>query len=369
MSCFLKFCSAFVLWICGWRGADLDLLENASGDVVLAMQHTTYWDYILGCLYMWTYGIGDRCRFIMAGRVANRFSWASWVFRRTGCIYVPDSDKRPQGSLQCIVEQLKRDPQPRKIILISPNGSTKGGEWRSGWYQLARLLEAKIGIVGVDFHPFRRNVKLIDSFIDPKFVSYDEAERLAKIQMGLIFPKFPENSSVHVSERVVRRLPITRIHTPAIDPVTASAALLFVPCGFCWWSGCHDLALGGFFTAFCSVMYHRSHESSQFWSIADAISAKSTLGWFWVRALLNHCMSDLAEFLALFIGVVFFYLLGIGRHKHPLRTQRYILFHTIWHLFTAAFIIFYCCTMVGKNCISEHEVHIHYIIGNFRDEL
>jgi hypothetical protein len=365
----LQIFSRLILWICGWRSAELDSLKNLKTDVVLAIQHTSYWDYVIGVLYAWAYGLGSRCRFIMAGKVAQRFRFASCIFKYTGCIYVPDCDKRSQGALQHIVERLKSDPQPAKIIFIAPNGSTKGGEWRSGWYYIAKLMNAKVGVVGVHFHPLRRTIKLSDCFIDPKVVSHGEADRLAKVWMSSVFPKFPQFSTVPVEEKTVRRLPITNTHTLAVDPVTASAALLFIPVVICWIYGLEDLAVGGGLTAFCSVMYHRSHEQSNFWSIADSASAKSTLTWFWIRAVLNHCLSDLVGFVALFLGVVFFYLLGTGRHKHPLRTKRYVFCHTIWHLVMVVFIVSYCLLLSEQTCMTQSGVHIHYIVGNFRDEL
>ena len=358
----LKIFARMVLFFFGWGMPDYEWVKGYHGDLVLTIGHTTYWDYVFGVLYSWAAGVGHRCRFIMSGGVARELFWAEPFFRWSGCIYVSDKEKRNAGNLETIVEKLRNDGQKNKIIFIAPNGSITGGEWRTGWYYLGKMLNARIGCVGVHFHPFDRNIRFTGGLMDPEQVSLEEGTRLMKTWMGEIYPKFPKNSSVPVSEKTtVNRRPITDWHTLAVDPVVFSTLPLFIAAGWCWSEGKGDLAWGGAVSAFCRAMYHRSYERSSFWYFADVVSAVSVILWWIFRA---WC-ADAAVCMPFLVVVASCWLVGAGRHSHPLRTKKYIVFHTLWHLMMAAFVIWWCKT----NALSDFFLQLKFSVADIKDEL
>jgi hypothetical protein len=83
------------------------------------------------------------------------------------------------------------------LFFISPKGARYPLPWRSGYYNIAKMLNVPITVCGFDYQ------EKIPKFFDPIYPDYEndsreEIEKILKMQMGDIIPLHPERSEVEL---------------------------------------------------------------------------------------------------------------------------------------------------------------------------
>ena len=216
----LAYTCKFLLYICGWNDFNsysLSCLNNTKDDLVMLIAHTSYWDFIIGVLYLMSEDANFEVRFIVGEHIFERFWFAAPILRALGCMQVPrlQNQTGKNHTVSSIVKQLMTDPYKKKVILIAPNGTTKASKnpnWKTGWYHIARgyteaLQQAqiprqcKIGTIGINYHPQVRTIHFGLSpvmWVDPMVSTIQESMSILKRSMQCIFPKFPGESSVPI---------------------------------------------------------------------------------------------------------------------------------------------------------------------------
>jgi 1-acyl-sn-glycerol-3-phosphate acyltransferase len=122
--------------------------------VAIVAPHTSNWDFIVGILAV--FAIGIRVRFL----IKHTLFWPplGWFF--TWCGGIPVNRTAPQGLVAQAVEIIERAPQI--FLAITPEGTRKGKEWKSGFYRIA--YEAKVPIFPVIFDGPARRIRFCPAF-------------------------------------------------------------------------------------------------------------------------------------------------------------------------------------------------------------
>jgi hypothetical protein len=249
------------------------------------------------------------------------------LFRATGCIFVPSIHGKTQGGTQGVIDAINADPTKRKIILIAPNGSTKGSihsHWRSGWYYIAKGIDAKVGTLGLNYHPLFRNITY--NVARPLKASYEETVLPLRAEIAEIYPKFPKESSVHP-------LIAHPVHpTPAIDLVLLSSlvGLTLLPM---WLTSEYDLFFIALVSGICSAKYHFDYEQNNFWKVLDVRVAIFTFFYFQYKIITKFWRNGAVQSLNVINLFIALYLFAKGcfREDCVYRSKTYINHHTLFH--------------------------------------
>ena len=368
------FCFA-VLSVMGWKTdmhkETLYLLNRTQDDLVLLFQHTTYFDIGYGVLFAFANGISDRLFFIMSSEVANRYWYLKPLFRAVGCIFIPAYSSSPQGSVQKVTELLSASKVSQKIILVSPVGNTRATaetKWRTGWYHLARNIGAKIGTIGVNFHPLIRTIHLGQpeiqrgAFIDPHEVSLERCIDTCRDSIGTIFPRWKAHSCapLRTPTRILQTL--TSVHTPSfiyhttpehavcfVDLTVLSAYMFLIPWLATVGAGYYDLSVVGGCAVVASIMYHSSYELDRGWHDADMKTTCFAAFYFILHIMVNVYLHQWFVWLMSLAACLQVFLLacprkGLTKLTNGLyRSKEYDTFHAMFHVLLSMVIFSYSC--------------------------
>ena len=357
---FLSWFSAALLRMIGWKSrmhyATRQLLETADGDLVLLFQHTSYCDLLFGLLFAWSEGIGHRLYFITGSHVRSTYWWLTPILRAVGCVYVPQLHESAQGTVSKLVEIFRDDPTPRKIILVAPTGSTKNTydrPWRSGWYWLARELGAKVGVIGVNFHPLIRTIHLgqehivQQSFLDPERLSFDQMCLRCKVLMGNIFPRWPHESPVPLKTPYKLFGHECKYHTTPnhvitfVDMVVVTSYLFIIPILRLMQVRCLDLVVVGIPSMIASVKYHQSYEQDHYWHTMDVKLAIASVMYFAIRILCTVQPTVYFLWFSSLMACIQVYYAGTPRGASIYRSKWYELYHSLFHVLLSLYILAY----------------------------
>ena len=158
-----------ILFIMGWRSIDDKVWTHVSKHKhsVAIFAHTAYADFYILCLYL--LANPGRMGFVRVLMKPDPFVYAERLLRAFGCIPAGKMSERDSGSSNRIVTELHT--ADHTMLLLSPKGTIVKGEWRSGWYHIARALPGPIVVVGLDYE---RKCALITDYID-LVQPYDES--------------------------------------------------------------------------------------------------------------------------------------------------------------------------------------------------
>ena len=142
--------AALAAW--GWR------VEGEFPDcpkmVAIVAPHTSNWDFVVGIFAVFALGI--RVRFLGKHTLFN--PWIGWFMRWCGGI--PVIREAPQGLVAQVGGVIERAPQI--FLAITPEGTRKGVQWKSGFYRIAD--SAGIPILPVVFDGPARRIRLLAPF-------------------------------------------------------------------------------------------------------------------------------------------------------------------------------------------------------------
>lgn len=190
----LSIFSAFVLYLMGWTpltNQTLKLLKAHKKSVVV-FSHTSYADFYIWILYrLWYYEYLNTTKTLIK---PQPFRYASWLLRSLGGIPATKVSDKNGGAVTRIVEELSH--YDSFVFLLSPKGTIEKAEWRSGYYNIANLLQVPIFAAGVDYE---KKCIVATSSIDSNHPEPYVREFLQK-QLSDIVPLFPECEIVDIRE-------------------------------------------------------------------------------------------------------------------------------------------------------------------------
>lgn len=163
-------------------------LRNSKRTIIL-FPHTTYADFYIMILYILAYP--EELKTLRTLVKPQPFKYAGWLLRRFGAIPATRVDEQNGGGVERIVSELAGDDF---ALMISPKGTIVNRPWRSGYYHLAKALNADIRIAGLDYE---RRAAYIGHTIKVD-LPIDEMNEKLKIEMGRIVPLFPAEEGIPI---------------------------------------------------------------------------------------------------------------------------------------------------------------------------
>jgi len=145
----LKYIFRAILLFFGWSLLSEDVLTkmNKYKRAVLVFSHTSYCDFYIMALYLLAYP--QYLGFVNVLMKPQPFEYAGGLLRFFGGIPATKVENKNGGSTMKTVEELRK--KKRSYLLLSPKGTIVKKEWRTGYYYIAKELEAPIMVVGLDF--------------------------------------------------------------------------------------------------------------------------------------------------------------------------------------------------------------------------
>jgi hypothetical protein len=173
-----------ILWALGWNTyPDGYFSSRMPGPrTVLLFSHSSYWDFFLFLLYKLAYPELPRLFAIMK---PQPFRYAGSFLRYLGFIPATPLEERSRGFVSSTIEYL--DNFPSFHLLISPKGTIVSAPWRTGYYYLAKGLDADIQVVGLDYHK-----KGVVIFPPQPLEDLPASNRVLMKDMATICPLYPQ---------------------------------------------------------------------------------------------------------------------------------------------------------------------------------
>jgi len=136
----------------GWRVEGE--FPSATKQIAIVAPHTSNWDFIVGILAV--FAIGIDVRFM----IKHTVFWPplGWFIRWCGGI--PVNRTAPQGLVAQAVEIIERSP--RIFLVVTPQGTRKGVQWKSGFYRIA--CDARVPIFPVVFDGPAKRIRFLAPF-------------------------------------------------------------------------------------------------------------------------------------------------------------------------------------------------------------
>lgn len=183
----LSWLSQAVLYVMGWSLLDAGTLSRISkyDRTVLVFSHTSYADFCFMILYLLAYP--RELKYLRTLVKPQPFEYMGWFLRKLGAIPATKVDDKNGGAIPRIVDELKSSD--KCVFLISPKGTIVRREWHSGYYYIAKALDAHFMAAGLDYEEKR--------VVISGDISCTEEEPVVKEylykELGEIVPLFPED--------------------------------------------------------------------------------------------------------------------------------------------------------------------------------
>lgn len=180
----------------GWQlPTDRDVRRFSSHNtrkIIIVISHTSYWDFSLLMMYRQADPRIKKHLYLVVKPQAFD-SWG-WALKPMGCIPATRSEDSGSGFVEKTVEQF----QGKDIrLIISPEGKLDATEWRSGYYHIAKKLQASVMVAGLDYKKKCLYFGKIHPFEDVDACSKDQLEEMLMEEMSNIVPLHPERSRVN----------------------------------------------------------------------------------------------------------------------------------------------------------------------------
>ena len=196
ISLFSSLAAKTVLICMGWSlpGSKVFKRINKYDRVVGVFSHTSYADFYIMVLYKLAYL--DKLQRVRTLVKPQPFEYAGWFLRSIGAIPSTKIEEKKGGAVSRIVNELKENKQC--LFLISPKGTIVKAEWRSGYFAIAKELDAELMVMGFDYEK--------KCVVASKQISHKQGEEAVKefLQNRLknIVPLFPEDEIVPIRDHV-----------------------------------------------------------------------------------------------------------------------------------------------------------------------
>lgn len=207
-----------ILKVMGWEPMpkeDVEKMKNTNRTVCV-FSHTSYWDFWIMIFYI----LSDPNLFGYLNVLVKPqpFKYAGSILRKIGCIPATKVDDKKGGAVERIVKEFDDKPFG-SLFLISPKGSILRREWRSGYYHIARALNAELMVVGLDYE--KKNVYVSDK------ISSEQEEPIVR---EFLFKELANIVPLVTDQEVVE----VRPHDPSKVTVTTLDTKTLFRIGFCF---------------------------------------------------------------------------------------------------------------------------------------
>ncbi len=179
-----------LLKVMGWRPLSSDQLNLMTQHqyTVCVFSHTSFYDFLLMVLYYMSHDELKNLKTLISPHYYYE------PFKYIGGIKAASIYSKNAGQLTHIVDQIKSCLTAQ--FLISPKGSILKKEWRTGYYYIAKQLNAPICCLGMDYE--QKEVR-IGQFIDNNLEEKEIRQLLYK-DLSQIVPLYPEREVVNIRE-------------------------------------------------------------------------------------------------------------------------------------------------------------------------
>lgn len=187
---FIRIIKRLIAWVIltsiGWSIPDECYYKNMFNEdrLVIVFSHTSYWDTVLFLLYTWLYPIYTD--YIVSLINPTTFEKYGSILSKMGFIPATRLEDKGKGCVKNVIDKLK--DKPKSHLMISPKGTLKKSEWRSGYYWIAKGLNAKVVVVGLDY---QKKAPLFGA-IHQTGNDLSKLEAKLKRDIGSITPLYPE---------------------------------------------------------------------------------------------------------------------------------------------------------------------------------
>jgi 1-acyl-sn-glycerol-3-phosphate acyltransferase len=250
------------------------------------------------------------------------------ILKKVGAIRIPTKEeKKDKSTISTICEILNKDEYKNNIFGISPEGTLKPNEWKTGFFYIAKNTNRPIIIGGIDYYNH-----IIRFCEDTEMIIKDECKYediKYKIQEKFsnckIYPLYHEMSYPNVKIN-------SEFYTTMIDYIKVSNIFAYVISLYYAYNS--PIIIYKYICSFIfltSHLYHCNNEENYLYRIIDIYSTRFLI----VYMCYNHFIKIINNFYCLFLlGIVYFiYSYPIKRHKCNFRKKDYIIFHSIFHVF------------------------------------
>jgi 1-acyl-sn-glycerol-3-phosphate acyltransferase len=139
----MKFVAKFIFWLIGWK-VDPAPPEGIQKCVIAVGPHTSNWDFILGRLAFYQYGV--KGRYLMK----KELFWGplGWFLKAIGGIPVDRSKKN--NLTDTAVRYFEQNES--MYMVFSPEGTRSyNPDWKKGFYYVAEKAKVPIYVAYIDF--------------------------------------------------------------------------------------------------------------------------------------------------------------------------------------------------------------------------
>lgn len=146
----LSWLGSLVLFLLGWNDISEYIIKalHDNKKCILVYPHTSNWDFVILFFYTLKYSTYKRRSDLVVLVKPQMFSYFGAILQKFGCIPAARLEDRGTGNLDQIKQKLNnRD----FIFMISPKGKRDLGEWRKGYFYLAKEFRCPIIPLGLNY--------------------------------------------------------------------------------------------------------------------------------------------------------------------------------------------------------------------------
>lgn len=183
--------SSIILYSMGWSFLDDHVVKliHQYPRMVCVFSHTSYYDFFLMLLYYFSHPQLTNLKTLIK---PDYFSTIGFLLNLIGGIPATNIKDKNGGAVERIVSQLLKEEKSH--LLISPKGTILRGEWRSGYYHIAKSLNCPLVALGLDYELKKITV------CQPVLSIYDEyhIKDLLYKDLATIVPLHPEQENMAI---------------------------------------------------------------------------------------------------------------------------------------------------------------------------
>lgn len=182
--------STCILYLMGWKPLDLQNKYDEHKYIVCVFSHSSYYDFFIMVLYKYKYY--KELHNLRVVIKPDFFNYIGCLLKSIGGVRATNISKKNGGQTEHIVKKIQKTLSAK--LLICPKGTIVRGEWRTGYYHIAKALNAPICAVGLDYE--QKNIYFGD------VIDYQEEEPIIKDklynELSNIVPLHPEQENMKI---------------------------------------------------------------------------------------------------------------------------------------------------------------------------
>lgn len=183
-----------LLKLLGWQSFNHNNKLSEHKYIVCVFSHTSYYDFFIMLLYK--YGYYDYFYNLTVVIRPDYFQYPllGKFLKYIGGIEGSQTTCKNGGKVNYIVDKIKENESSK--FLICPKGTIVRGEWRTGYYHIAKTLNAPLCVVGLDYE--RKNVYIGDAI--PNTAGETTIKQQLYNELGQIVPLHPEQENMPIRD-------------------------------------------------------------------------------------------------------------------------------------------------------------------------